>query len=277
MNDDARVLPSPRDRLDIGSDTEALAIVGWLKTKASHDKLYFAPTIPANKLSAARQACQLPDAEQVLALADFTTFGSVKECLVVSWSAVHYRWPSGLAPKKIEFAKFVESEITSSWSVVAIGKDNQFAPGAAGLSEVVTLLKGLQEALVKGVPAPSDSASGTNSHATTVIPRWAYFIVLGLMIYFAQDILAGKENPLFLVIILLVAVGYIWLLAKKTQQPTTRWKIGGFTFDWRNALLVLIPGIAWTAYSPGGRAEPSYMLSLVAGLAILYSVKKYKD
>lgn len=282
MNDDAKVLPSPRDRLEIGSDAEALAIAGWLKAKTSHDKIYFAPAIPAQKLVAARQACQLPESEQLLALVDFTVFGSAAECLVVGWSAVHYRWPSAASPCKVDFAKFLESEITSSWGVVSIGKDNKFAPGPSVLPDVVQLLQGLQVVLVKGVPIPTDGANATataataNGRAPVAIPRFALFIILGLIFYFARDVLSGEENILFLLVVLLAAVGLVMLLVDKSRRPKANWRIGELSFDWRNALLVLIPGIAWTAYSPGGRAEPSYMLSLVAGLAVLFSFKKYK-
>lgn len=211
MISDTKDVLLPPEGHQVRSDAEAQKIARWLRARVSDKRIHFDPAIPGKKALAARQACSVPESEKILALVDLTLFGFAAECIVIGWSAIYFRWPREVPPKRIDFSKLIQSEVTSSWSVISIGGEHQIGAGEAG--NVVNLLKGLQEVLVNGIPAQSDSEAAAPLRTTNLLFA---FVVIGLVFFFARDFLSGAEDPVFLMVALAAAVMFaIFLFNKK--------------------------------------------------------------
>ncbi|MBN2098295.1 MAG: hypothetical protein JW753_01715 [Dehalococcoidia bacterium] len=73
----------------MGEDCSA-AVLSFLKQrlKGWHNA-HFTPDIPAEKETNARANCRIPDEDRILVLVDNTLFGSAKDCLVFTESAIY--------------------------------------------------------------------------------------------------------------------------------------------------------------------------------------------
>ncbi|MBP6012469.1 MAG: hypothetical protein KBA31_09600 [Alphaproteobacteria bacterium] len=210
MTGDTKDMRFPPQGHQVRSDAEAREIARWLGARVSDKRIHFDPAIPAKKVLAARQSCSVPESEKILALVDLTLFGSAAECIVIGWSAIYFRWPSAVPPKRIDFSKLVQSEVSSSWSVISIGGEHQI--GAVEAASVFNLLKGLQEVLVKGIPAQSDREAAAPHRTTSLLFP---FVLIGLVLFFARDLLSGAESPVFLMAALAAAIVFATFLFSK--------------------------------------------------------------
>lgn len=210
MTSDTKEMLLPPDGHQVRSEAEAHKIARWLGARVRDKRIHFDPAIPGKKALAARQACSVPESEKILALVDLTMFGSAAECIVVGWSAIYFRWPREAPPKRIDFSKLIQSEVASSWSVISIGGEHKIGSGEA--DSVVKLLKGLQDVLVNGIPAQSDSEAAAPLRTTDLLFA---FVIIGLVVFFARDFLSGAENPMLLVAALAAAIMFAMFLFNK--------------------------------------------------------------
>ena len=74
-------------------------------------KIYVAPEIPENKLNNAKKSCQVPEGEEVLALFDFTEWGSAKDSMLICKDTLYFHF---ITTQKISFSDFVELPVKSS-------------------------------------------------------------------------------------------------------------------------------------------------------------------
>lgn len=110
-------------------------------------RFFTQPGIPDRKLRNATEACGLRPGIDVLALVDFTFFGSAKEALLICTDGLHYRWPTEAKPKLILYSDFLTLDITSRMGVVHIGPNHAFAPGFIGETALAQLLSDLKPLL----------------------------------------------------------------------------------------------------------------------------------
>lgn len=139
------------------------AIVLECARMCSHSKLYIQDKIPEDKEQNARGACEIPPGESLLALIDCTSFGSAKNCLVFTTSAIygHNDW-AGKTPGtvKIPYSE-IHSRIFSDAVSYEIGLDHeQFlnVSGAGSKKEIISLLCRIKERLT----GTSDAAGSSN-------------------------------------------------------------------------------------------------------------------
>jgi hypothetical protein len=110
--------------------------------RRSHPKFWTGDTIPAKKLFNARKALGLPATDEVVALIDFTTFGSANHALLVASSGIYFA-NSGNAAQSLSWGGLRSVGITGS-SGSARGAFVRFSDGVsincAGAHDLVETL-----------------------------------------------------------------------------------------------------------------------------------------
>ena len=208
-----QILSLPPGLSQIESHEQEHAMVAWLQTKVKDTKILFTSAIPTKKIETARKVCEVPPEEHVLAFVDGTSFGSAKECLLISWSSVYCKWSSAFPPLKIDFPTFIDIELNLApgGKDVMIGSDVYFWPGWADISSVVCLLKSLQKALVNGVSITEEEIK------QEIRQRWYFDWIRGLIIgiplcfffYIKTMITSDRtspEHPEIIIIAIIAAV-----------------------------------------------------------------------
>jgi hypothetical protein len=95
------------------------AILKLLKQYGSQfSKIYIEPDIPEKKLNNATKSCQVPEGEEILALFDFTEWGSAKDCMLICKNTIYFHF---ITAQKISLTDFVELPVKSSLSGFKIG------------------------------------------------------------------------------------------------------------------------------------------------------------
>jgi len=96
------------------------AILKLLKEYSSRfSKIYIDPDIPEKKLNNAKKSCQVPEGEEILALFDFTEWGSAKDCMLICKDTLYFYF---ITAQKISFSDFMELPVKSSLSGFKIGE-----------------------------------------------------------------------------------------------------------------------------------------------------------
>jgi hypothetical protein len=182
-----------------------------------HKALHCQPNIPASKLRNALEGCGLPPDIEVLALIDFTVFGSAKEALLFCVDGLHYRWLQALKPRSIPYIEFRDLTVSLRMGVVNIGPDHSFA----GDHALVQLLSSLQPLLAETTDSVGDASTqvAAAEDLEPAKPRGGLgllpmMVVAGLAFFFLRDLFEGRESPIFLFGALAIAVLAIAVFGK---------------------------------------------------------------
>ncbi len=133
----AKSEPSEEDLLDL------------LRNFLPQEGYFVAPEIPEKKLRNARERCQIPSSDRVLALVDCTVFGSAKNCLAFAASGAYFHNDPTNDPRKghipyAEFAKRLFGE--GGFKTVGLGAGQQLDVSGASCPgpKVLSLLQAVQ-------------------------------------------------------------------------------------------------------------------------------------
>jgi len=143
----------PVDLKDVKKVTE---IVLETAKKCDSSKMYVTDQIPDDKATNARQSCEIPAAEELLVLFDCTSFGSAKNCIAITTSAVygHSDW-SGKTPGtvKVPFAEIHASDFADGgFGEISIAGTQYLNVAAAGSkTEILAFLNTIRVRLVGAV------------------------------------------------------------------------------------------------------------------------------
>lgn len=175
----------PVTRPDVGDlVSAALAVCGL------GGDLHVAPRIPAAKLDKATRACRVPAGETVLALVDFTIFGSASDALVIGAHGLDYHHDSG-DPKDYTLAWADTVAMAYQGGMFTVVDKTHlrtpdgvslYTPCSVGTDDLVVLLSGIHQrvvddAVAAAVPvepaAPPDASPVVMSGPVVVAPDGA--------------------------------------------------------------------------------------------------------
>jgi serine/threonine protein kinase len=145
---DERKVPSP------AQSTEQL-LLPVLRGFLPQDDLHVAPDIPEKKLANARKACEIPEAERILALVDATVFGSAKNCLAFGTEGLYFHndWSSRTAGAgTVPYGEFAERIFArESWAEVGLGQGQFFNRSGSQVTsqKVVEILLAIRNSLAR--------------------------------------------------------------------------------------------------------------------------------
>jgi len=159
-------------------------------------KIYVAPEIPENKLNNANKSCQVPEGEEVLALFDFTEWGSAKDSMLICKDTLYFHF---ITAQKISFSDFVELPVKSSLGgfkigdVINVGLNSNDLPStiaAQCLSDIQLIMKkGPDVNLAEDEDRPLQVSYG--AMLATIIVGLTFLIAGSYILTMSEDFLDG--------------------------------------------------------------------------------------
>lgn len=124
-----------------------------IAARAGHNgtNIFVSPSIPPDRETNGRFACQVPAEEICLVLCDFTLLGNARDALVITDRALH-AYHSGAEPRlqSIPFETFRNAPLKKKgWWLIDVGDCTLSTAGGAGPETVIALLSAVQVALQK--------------------------------------------------------------------------------------------------------------------------------
>ena len=125
-----------------------------------HGDLYVGSPLPPHKLANARDACQVPAEEQIVALVDATVFGSAKNALLVGTEAIYYHndWSSKQpGPARLPYADIASRTFAAEGPhEISLGPGAYFNVSGSAVKEatLIAILRTVQQVIASLSPEP---------------------------------------------------------------------------------------------------------------------------